>query len=245
MWGGDVAIVAPRPLRVLAFSDVHSPRFLAEFSRSFKGSCTGVDLVVMAGDLIDKGRVSGLDPLLRIVERECRDTVLVGVFGNEEYQQVRHRIRSLYRDVNWIEDEIFYGEAGGCRYAVVGTPGALERPTSWQARNMPDIAVLYRERPRKIAGLLRRASDEADIVVLVSHYGLTRHTLEGEPRRVWPYLYSSLMERVVVEERPDVAVHGHVHNGRRMAVVSGVTVYNVAFPVWRRPVVIDLKCTGK
>ncbi|MEB3788158.1 MAG: metallophosphoesterase [Desulfurococcales archaeon] len=230
----------------MAFSDVHSPRFLADFARSMRGqSCTGVDLVVMAGDLIDKGKLSGLDPVLRIVRRECGDSVLVGVFGNEEYHQLRDKLRSLYPMIRWLEDEVLYGEADGCRYAVVGTPGALDRPTSWQARNLPGIEAVYRERPQTVARLIREARSRASVVMLVSHYGLTRLTLEGEPRRIWPYLYSSLMERVIVEEKPDLAIHGHAHKGKRMAVVDGVPVYNVAFPVWRRPVVIDLKCAGK
>ncbi len=219
----------------VAFSDVHSPRFLPLLSKALK-VYNGPDpcLVIMAGDLVDKGRYLMMSPLLRLVERRFPSSRLVAVFGNEEYEQIRDKLRSEYGGVDWLDDEYRVYSCGGLRLAVVGTQGALERPTRWQARHMPHLYRVYRERPGRIAALISEARRSSDAVILVSHYALSRATVEGEDPRIWPYLYSSAMEKVVAESRPDVAVHGHAHKGRPRASVAGVPVFNVALPLNER-----------
>jgi Icc-related predicted phosphoesterase len=54
-------------------------------------------------------------------------------------------------------------------------------------------------------------------------------------------MYSKLMERVVAEAKPDIAIHGHAHLGRSYTVVDGVPVYNVALPAVKSITIINLK----
>ena len=216
-------------------SDIHSPRYLRGFLSSLPRGGQAC-LFLLAGDIVDRGRTEAAVPVVRAVREAYPGASIVAVFGNEEYQEIEEELRRLTPEVDWLDDEVKVYECGSARVAVVGTRGALERPTSWQKRHMPWLERVYRERPRIVAGLLREARREADIVVLLSHYALSRATIVGEPRRVWPYLYSPLMERVLVSERPNAAVHGHAHHGTPKAVVAGVPVYNVAFPLNRGPV---------
>ena len=243
MWGqsGDPRLPKGRwmygNIVIVAFSDVHTPRYLPLLSRALQeyegpNPC----IVIMAGDLVDKGRHLMLNPLLRIVRRRFPESRLVAVFGNEEYESVREVLRRNYLDIEWLDDEFRIYECSGMKVAIIGTQGALERPTRWQARNMPHLFKVYKERPRKIASLILDAKKEADVVVLASHYALSRETIKGEDPRVWPYLYSSLMEKVVIEAKPHVALHGHAHNGTPFALVSGVPVFNVALPLNKRVV---------
>jgi predicted phosphodiesterase len=231
----ELALTGGEAPVAVAFSDVHSPRYVSVLSEALK-KYSGPEpcLVFMAGDLVDKGKYLMLAPVLRLVRSRFPRSRLVAVFGNEEYESVRGRLRSEFPEVEWLDDEVKVYECGGVKVAVVGTQGALERPTRWQARNMPHLYKVYRERPRIVARLLREARNAADVVVLLSHYGLSRATVVGEDPRIWPYLYSSLMERVLSEARPDVAVHGHAHMGTPRALVAGVPVFNVALPLNRR-----------
>ncbi len=228
-----------------AVSDVHSPRFLPLLREALESWGDGEPCaVLLAGDIVDKGRAPMVEPVVAMLRRRFPSARLLAVFGNEEYEQVRPVLRRLAPEVTWLEDELAVVDCGGSRVGVVGTQGALERPTRWQARHMPWLARVYRERPRRVAELLRRARGEADYVVLLSHYGLARATVVGEDPRIWPYLYSSLMEEVVRRERPDAAVHGHAHKGTPRAVVAGVPVYNVALPLNRRLTPVRLCRSG-
>lgn len=234
----------------VATSDVHAPRYLGLMSLSLKAlEREGVEpcFVILAGDLTDKGRTSLVGIVFNYVRRTWRDKAVIAVFGNEEYHNIRPLLKIMYQDVIWLDDETSIIECDGVRVAIVGTSGALDEPTRWQARNMPWIAREYMYRPARIARLIREARSSADRVIVVSHYGLSKETLRGEDPKIWKYLYSSSMEKVIASEKPDIAVHGHAHKGSPRACVSGVPVYNVALPLNKALVVIDLesKCSPR
>ncbi len=168
------------------------------------------------------------------------DTPIVAVFGNEEYHDREEEFRRRYAAIDWLDDEYKIYDCGDKRIAVIGTRGALARLTRWQRRHMPWLERVYRERPKKIIELASRARRESDYIIIVSHYALARATIEGEPPRIWPELYSPLMEKAIVKIRPEAAVHGHAHNGRPFAVTGGVPVYNVALPLNKRIVEVRL-----
>ncbi len=221
-----------------ATSDIHSPRYLPllrEATVSYQGSPCAL---ILAGDLVDRGIVSSLKPVLDILRGKFPETPIIAVFGNEEYHDREDEFRRGYPEITWLDDDYTILECGEENLAIIGTRGALQRPTRWQRRHMPWLERVYRERPAIIARLIDEARREASRVVLVSHYALSRKTIEGEPPRIWPELYSPLMEKVVVEKKPDAAIHGHAHNGKPYAIVAGVPVYNVALPLNKRLVTV-------
>ena len=194
----------------------------------------------MAGDLVDRGRVQMLEPVLAVVRSAWGKARLIAVFGNEEYHSVRDDLVKRYRDVLWLDDDKTVVDCNGLRVSVVGTSGSLDRLTRWQERNMPWLKEVYSSRPKKLARLIDEARSEADVVVLVSHYALSRATIRGERPSIWPELYSSSMEELLRSKKPDIAIHGHAHKGTPRAIVSGVPVYNVALPLNRSVTVIRL-----
>ncbi len=229
---------------VLAVSDVHSPRYLLDFVAVLnkrRGECSNIDLVVFAGDMVYKGRVEALKPVLEAVKSVCGEKPIAAVFGNEEFMGLEDKFRSMYPEVVWLDDESRIFEVRGARVAVVGTRGSLERPTRWQARKIPGITRIYAERIERVRRLLLEARNQADIVILVSHYALTWKTLEGEPRSIWPEMGHRGFEKVIAETRPDAAIHGHAHKSRVLEAQIGETkVYNVAFPARRDVTIIKL-----
>ena len=214
---------------VLAFSDVHSPRYL----HLLRAEGT-YDLVLMAGDLVEKSNVEKLRPVVDFARSKGKN--LVAVFGNEEYREKEEEFIKTYPEVKWLNDEYeVFDTSSGCA-AVVGTRGSLLRPTSWQRSHIPNIEKEYARKPEVVRRLIREAKRECPTVIYLSHYAPTWRTLIGENKRIWPYLGDPRIERVLVEEGVRLAVHGHAHHGRVAYVHLGsLTFYNVALPARGKP----------
>ncbi len=228
-------------VRIVATADVHSPRYLPLLTAGLADLPRDTDFIVWAGDMVLRGRLEALRPVLELFRERYPEAPIVAVYGNEEYWSLEEKFREKYSEVHWLNDELLVCSAGGLTIGFVGTRGSLERPTSWQRRNMPELWGVYRRRPGRIEELVREARGKADIVILISHYAVGFKTVEGEPRRIWPEMGSRLMEEAVRRSRPDLVIHGHAHNARRLeATINGVPVYNVSLPARRKPLYIEL-----
>jgi len=231
-------------LRILATADIHSPRYLLEFVSALnkhKGECSSINLVVFAGDMVYKGRVEALKPVLDAIRSTCGPKPIAAVFGNEEFIGLEDEFRRRYPEVDWLDDEYKVYDIEGLKVAVVGTRGSLERPTRWQRRKMPWITRVYAERVKRVEKLLLEARVKADVVIIVSHYVLTWKTLDGEPREIWPEMGHRGFEGVLKRAKPDAAIHGHAHKSRVLETrVDSVPVYNVAFPARRDVAIIEV-----
>ncbi len=230
---------------IIASSDIHSPKYLAEFTNSLKSYAStcrpSSALFVLAGDIVFKGRVDAARPVFNAIREYCGDIDIVAVYGNEEFMGLEERFRKAYPDVKWLDDEIAVLAKEGKKLAVYGTRGVLDRPTRWQRRNMPGIWKIYRERLEKIKAGLEKARREADYVVLVTHYVPTYKMLKGEPVFAWPEMGSSRLEKVLIEAKPDLVIHGHAHNAVVLETrIDSVRVVNVAFPLRKKPVLLTL-----
>ncbi len=216
---------------IYAVSDVHSPKFLQIFRSSLKTLAEEPCIFLMAGDMIDKGKVEMLKPIVGDLKSKWPETPLIAVFGNEEYHDIRGKLREEYPEISWLDDETFKVNCGNLKIAIIGTQGALDRLTKWQAKNMPWLLEEYLKRPDTLTRLITEARGEGYTVILVSHYALTSETLKGEDPRAWPEMYSRKMEKLIKELKPDIAIHGHAHNGKAYTLTSGVPVYNVSIPL--------------
>ncbi len=227
-----------------SFADVHSPVYLGLLRKALASVDSRPCLILVAGDLVERGRAAAAEPVAKAVHERWPGVPVVAVPGNEDYEEVMEEIKRRTPGFKWLEDEYTVIDCGEYSVGVVGTRGALDRLTRWQRRYKPHLERVYRERPSIIAKLIDEARREADKVVLLSHYGLAKATLRGENPRIWPELYSSRMERVIAEKRPDAAIHGHAHQGTPKAVVAGVPVYNVSLPLNKSLVEVELKPMG-
>ncbi|MCX8196101.1 MAG: metallophosphoesterase [Acidilobaceae archaeon] len=221
---------------IYAVSDVHGTRYLGELRRALALLNDTPCAVLLPGDLVDRGKVESLVPVL--AELEKLGSLLIATFGNEEYHDVRPRLRKEFPSVKWLEDELYAFSCNGKEVSVVGTPGSLDRLTPWQRKNMPWLEREFRERERRLRVLFQSARGE---VILMSHYVVARGNLKGEDERIWPEMFSSSIEALVAELRPSAAVHGHAHKGSPFTYLSGVPVYNVALPLRKQVVKLDLK----
>jgi len=234
-----------RYLRVLAVADIHSPRYLQLFIASLSRVDTKtIDLVVLAGDSVDRGRVEAFKPVEEVLRRLFSDRPIVAVFGNEEYFDREPEFPKRYPSVRWVNDECLELDVKSVRLCIVGSRGVLKKPTHWQSRHIPNIHQLYRERLEKLRNLLRSAKKSCDVVMLVTHYASSMATVRGEPPNILHYLGYPIIESLHPDERPDLAIHGHAHNAKVLNVRIGSTeVYNVSLPAKRGVTIIDYTYT--
>lgn len=228
---------------IAALSDVHGPRYIG-YLRASINLLRGSELVVLAGDIVDRGKPEHFKLVLSII-REVHSGPVISVFGNEEYDESKEQLKSVSGDVQWLDDSMVVVKVGGVDVAFVGTRGALDKPTRWQERNIPNIREIYSKRVERIGELLREAAERADKVVLVTHYAPLGPTLEGEDPKIWSQMGSRALTRLILKSRVDVVIHGHAHNSvRTQAQLGSARVYNVALPATKSVTRISLVHAG-
>ncbi|MFP3258704.1 MAG: metallophosphoesterase, partial [Caldivirga sp.] len=134
-------------MRILATSDVHSPHHLGEFKDSL-ANVSHVDVALLAGDMVDGGRVEYYRVILDLLKGKADS--IIAVPGNEEYDEKLRGLRGLSGMMLLNDEEVV---VNGVR--VIGSRGILDRPTKWQERNVKNIGEVYRRRGDWLISRLR------------------------------------------------------------------------------------------
>lgn len=223
-----------------ATGDIHSPKYIQLFKEALKEiEVDKFDILIFTGDIIYKGKVDELKNVLKILDGIGINCPIISVFGNEEYEQLHNKIREITSEkISFLEDELLEIKIGGKTLGIVGSKGSLDKPTTWQARNIPNIREIYSERVNKVDELLGRLN--SDFKLLVLHYAPTYKTLKGEKPEIYPFLGCKKYEKVITKRHPDVVIHGHAHKGKPKDYVGNVPIYNVALPLVKKIVTIEL-----
>ncbi|MCC5994133.1 MAG: metallophosphoesterase [Candidatus Aenigmarchaeota archaeon] len=225
-------------MRILACSDIHSPIFYQEFIKSLESFSEKVDLILLAGDMVER------DTLEKEVEeyRKIYNSFfgkffvpIVAVFGNTEFEEYRERIKKEV-GIRFLDDQSIELKIEEKSVLIFGTTGSLDEPTRWQKTHLPNITQIYKARVEKARSCLKSYKG---FKILLTHYAPTYKTLEGENPLFYSNLGSLEMEKVILETRPNLVIHGHAHLGKRFAWIDTVPVYNVAFPANKNLVIID------
>ena len=221
---------------VAAAGDMHHPLYTDLLESSLTSLEAAPDIFLIAGDVLKPGPISDYSDVVSIIRRRV-GCPIIATFGNTEFQEDRSAIRSQNPSVTFLDDEAAKLSIGGTSILVVGSTGSLERPTSWQKRNIPHITDIYRARVLTVGRLLEQP---ADTKILLTHYAPTYATLEGEGKSSFPWLGTRRFESVILEKRPALVVHAHAHNGTREAYLDGIRVSNVSLPLNRGLSFLDL-----
>jgi len=223
-------------MKIACISDIHSPQYFEDFVRVMENFNIKPDLFLMAGDIINRGRINEFEKIFNVLFGKIFCPI-ISCFGNNEYTQLRPSLRERYKEVIFLDDESFTLEISGLKIGIVGSTGCLDKPTTWQRRNVPEIERIYEQRLNLIDKLLSEV--KADFKILLVHYSPTYKTLKGEREFAYPTLGCEKMEKVIIERRPNLVVHGHAHNGIKKAWIDTIPVFNAAFPVNKDILVID------
>ncbi len=223
-----------------AVGDIHAPKYLQLFEEAVSRLDAKPEMLALLGDLIYRGRYEWLKKVVEIAETV--GCPMVAVPGNEEFSESVFSSEMADHAIV-LNDTVVTVRAHGMELCLVGTKGSLDKPTAWQARNMPGIAERYRRRAALVCDLAR--SSKAEVKALLSHYAPTYETMKGEPRSIYPQLGSRMVEKCLKAGVFDIAIHAHVHRGQPKAQVGFCPVYNVSLPCTREISLIDLKPTRR
>jgi len=229
-------------VRILATGDVHSPRYLHGFVESLKDK-QRPDLFLLAGDMISRGRTEEYVRVLDAIDNAFgEDLPVVACFGNEEYNEVRKELVSRLKGrMTFLDERSMTMDFDGMSVGIVGTQGSLDKATRWQRRNIPSWRGVFKRRAKRAASLLKKLNGHVDRTILLMHYSPCIETCEGEDERAFSWMGSRKFYRVVLEQQPDLVVHGHVHNSiLHEAQLGAALVKNVAFPAVQTVTEIDL-----
>lgn len=226
-------------MRFAAVSDVHYPIFSELFTNGLENLKHELEFFILAGDITSRGSVEFYRKVVDLIKKYFPDIEIYACFGNEEYDQEHENLKKI-REVVFLNDELKIIETNTTKIALIGTRGVIDKPTPWQMKNIPNITKIYKQRIERIKDLIIEGKKKAEIVVLFSHYAPTYSTLKGEKREIYPFLGSLKMEKVLVDTKPEIVVHGHAHHGSSFSLLNGIRVYNVALPLNKKIITIDI-----
>lgn len=207
-------------MRIAAVADVHSPRFLNEFTSSLT-QCRKPDLFLFAGDIVNRGKA---DEYLRVVDAIDRihgEVPIIACFGNEEYLESRVEIISQIRNrVAFLDETAIRVSITGSTIGVVGSSVILD-----QSIEQSRIRNFFENRADRISQLLQDVAKNTEHTILLLHYSpFVKNHDETHSFSWW-------VSKAVETKKPSLIVHGHIHDSTNPKVVIETTpVYNVALP---------------
>ncbi len=188
------------------------------------------DVLVLAGDLTDFGKISEAEVLAEDL-RACK-VPMVGVLGNHDFEhgEPDEVTRILCQAGVTMLDEQATVVKGVGFAGVKGFVGGFGRSElgAFGETAIKGFVDESRNEARKLENQLRSLKTERTVAVL--HYSPIAATVEGEPLEIFPFLGSSRLANAIDRfENVSAVVHGHAHRGAfRGETPRGVPVYNVA-----------------
>jgi Icc-related predicted phosphoesterase len=240
-----------RPVRIGAIGDLHlHDEIPAQLTREMRAVDSRVDLVVIAGDITDGGRLPEGQLAYELL---CEiKTPMIAVLGNHDRRGPRRvALRKLIESagVKLLDGDAYMHDLpDGRRIGVAGVGGygggfwPEETPDIPGARLSKAVGVRARREAARLESALNvLARQQLDAVIVLLHYAPTTSTLGDEPLLKYWMLGNSLLGRVIDQHNVDLVIHGHAHLGNEYGQTPGGTpVRNVAAHVTGGPVIYDI-----
>ncbi|MEM0026654.1 MAG: metallophosphoesterase [Ignisphaera sp.] len=220
-------------IKIIAFADVHGMQYLSMLISSLNRiNVKNVDFIVMAGDIVDKGRIEYMRVVLSVLQKLFPHIysrpIVIAVFGNEEYFGTEENYYSAYPQVIWLNNSYRIVKLDDFEICFVGDRGVLKKPTTWQQRNIKGIENIYSRNLGNIINMVRACKKDY-YTILITHYASSYLTIFGENPSIYHFLGYPIIEGMDI--KPDIAIHGHAHNSQKTeANINGTAIYNVSIP---------------
>lgn len=240
-----------RSVRIAAIGDLHlHDEIPAQLALEMRAVDSQVDLVVIAGDLTEGGRLPEGELAHELL---CEiKTPMIAVLGNHDRRGPRRvALRKLIESagVRLLDGDAYIRDLpDGRRIGVAGVGGygggfwPEETPDIPGARLSKAVGVRARREAARLESALNvLARHRLDAVIVLLHYAPTTSTLGEEPLLKYWMLGNSLLGRVIDQHNVDLVIHGHAHLGNEYGQTPGGTpVRNVAAHVTGGPVIYDI-----
>lgn len=258
---GDVVPVAglARPVRIAATADLHVRRDRPyDISETLQRAAAGADLLLVAGDLTDNGRLEEFSLVAEVLSTLAVPVIVV--LGNHDRRCLRRT--AMRRTLRAADVTLLDGNS-----VVLALPGPGDQPIRLEVVGIggygggfwPDeasdplplhratqaFAVRARREAARLDQVLSASAADADARVVLMHYSPTSSTLGNEPIVKHWMLGNIELARVIDRHQVDLVIHGHAHLGNENGhTVGGTPVRNVAANVIGSPIVYELRDPG-
>jgi Icc-related predicted phosphoesterase len=217
-------------MRIAALADLHfTPAAHENYRTTLERVRDEADLLVLAGDLTNYGKVSEMEPLLNVLIR--LRVPIVAVLGNHDYEsgQEAELMKMMSAEGVKVLDGTAYERDGVGFAGTKGFIGGFGRGvlTAFGEPEVKRIVQAAIDETLKLERAMAQLRTEKRVIVL--HYAPVLATVTGEPPEIYPYLGTSRLAEVVDRHGANLVIHGHAHHGGREGkTTGGVPVYNVA-----------------
>lgn len=230
------------PVRIAAVGDLHIRTHIPEeLQEDLVGLNDRVDLIVVAGDITENGRIPEVELAAEMFS--AIRVPMVAVLGNHDRRGLRRAV--MRRVLGAAGLQLLDGDASvlqltdGRRVGVAGISGTGggfyldETDAVIGGRIRQAIAIKARREAARLEQALEALeADHPDITIALTHFAPTVSTLGEEPPLKHWMLGNSLLGRIIDGHPVDLVVHGHAHIGNEAGATPGETpVRNVALPV--------------
>jgi len=80
--------------------------------------------------LVLRGAAGAFDLIHEEVRQNWEDVPVVAIFGNEEFENTKRKLKREYSDIIWLDDEQVQVKG----IDIFGTTGVLDEPTAGKAK---------------------------------------------------------------------------------------------------------------
>ena len=190
------------------------------------------DLLVIAGDLTNYGKVSEMEPLLNVLVR--LRIPIVAVLGNHDYEsdQQDQLMKMMGAEGIKVLDGTGYERDGIGFAGTKGFIGGFGRGvlTAFGEREVKTFVQAAIDEALKLERAMSQLRTEKRVVVV--HYAPIASTIQGEAPEIFPFLGTSRLAEVIDRHGANLVVHGHAHHGGAQGqTTAGIPVHNVALAV--------------
>lgn len=217
-------------MRIAATADIHfTPQGYDPIREAMSRVRDEADILVLAGDLTNFGKVEEMHSLLNALVR--LRIPIVAVLGNHDYEsgQEQELMKMMVAEGIKVLDGSSYERDGVGFAGAKGFFGGYGRG-ALTSFGEPQVKAFVQAGIDEAMKLERALSQlRAPKRVVVTHYSPVVDTVQGEPPEIFPYLGSSRLSEVMDRFGAELAVHGHAHHGSPEGkTTGGIPVYNVA-----------------
>jgi Icc-related predicted phosphoesterase len=220
-------------MRIAATADLHftAERF-ATIEQRFLKVNDDADLLVIAGDFTNFGKLEEMEPLAAVLAR--LRIPIVAVLGNHDFEsgQEAELAKMLLAAGVKVLDGSGYERDGVGFAGTKGFIGGFGRG-ALTAFGEPEIKAFVKsaiDEALKLETAMSQLRTPKRVVVL--HYAPIHGTVVGELPEIFPYLGTSRLMEVIDRHGADLVVHGHAHHGCQDGKsTAGIPVHNVSLPL--------------
>jgi Icc-related predicted phosphoesterase len=220
-------------MRIAAVADLHyTPQSYDKIRDEMSRVRDHADVLVIAGDLTNYGRMAEMESLLTMLVR--LRIAIVAVLGNHDFEsgQQDELTKLLTSGGVTVLDGSGYERDGVGFAGTKGFLGGFGRGmlTAFGEPEVKRFVQISIDEAMKLELAMSQLRTERRVVVL--HYAPITDTAKGEPVEIYPYLGNSRLAEVVDRHGANLVLHGHAHHGSADGkTTAGIPVHNVALPI--------------